>query len=139
MECRMMATVLVVAEEGLPLLLHMGQVLQIRILPYVGVVVLVEPFYESIAGWMIEWREDQFRSYAQGQAQDSTQDATVRKAATEASFVVYLGIVRDAQGLPSMDQELTSLLGTPTRLRLSSRAARHNIDSVEAGDGLPPV
>ena len=103
----MMVAVTVVAEEAFRPLLYMGHALRLRMLPHVVVIVLVKSFHESIAGWMVERGKDQLRPYVQSQAQDFAQNATMREATTEASLVVHLGIARDAQGLPSMDQELT--------------------------------
>jgi len=90
----MRATVLITAEGSLCLLLHTGQAFQMRMLPYVDIVVLVKPFHESVAGWMIEWRKDQLRPHVRRQAQGFAQDATVREASTEAALVVHLSFLR---------------------------------------------
>ena len=54
------------------------------------------------------------------------------EAATETAFVVHLGVARQSNFLPDVDQEIYGILRPTLRVGSSCRIARNHIQGIEA-------
>jgi hypothetical protein len=58
------------------------------------------------------------------------------KAATEATFVVYLGVTRQTDSLPDVDQKRLGIPSPAVAINLSGRITGDDIKGIEAEDLL---
>jgi hypothetical protein len=131
-ESAVMSAASIVSEEPIASLLYLITVLQFGILPDMLAVVLVEPFYASIALWMPDGAEDKLCSHVESKAKDLAQDSGVGETTAETSFVVHLGVLGDSHLLPDVNQKGLSVHRPSTFVGLACWIARNNIDGVEA-------
>jgi hypothetical protein len=131
-ESAVMSAASIVSEEPIASLLYLVTVLQFGILPDMLAVVLVEPFYASVALWMPDGAEDKLCSHVESKAKDLAQDSGVGETTAETSFVVRLGVLGDSHLLPDVNQKGLSVHRPSTLVGLACWIARNNIDGVEA-------
>jgi hypothetical protein len=117
--------------------LDIRAVAQVRVIPDVVVIILVEAFDAAITLWVIQRAKHQFRTNRQGQTDDFAQNTRVGKTPTKTALIVDLGVLRQAHHLPGVNQKLSRLLRPPTGVGLAGRVAGHHVNGIEASDGLP--
>jgi len=94
----------------------------------------MEPFHRTITFWVPDRGKNQLSPHQQGQPHTLAQDIGVGKAATEAGFVIELGVSRNTDCLPEVDQKITGIRGSAMGIYLTGGITRNHINGIETVD-----
>ena len=119
----MMLALPVAQKEFGGFLAHLLEITEIGVFPNVAIVLLMEPFDRTIALWVINRREQEFRADHQGEPDHQAHNMGMGRTATKAAFIIHLGVVRNANLLPYLDQKVRSIAGAPLGVGIASGIA----------------
>jgi hypothetical protein len=95
------------------------------------VVVLVKAFYTPIALRVPDRTENEFCPHVKSKTNNLTQDSWMGESTAKASFVVRLGVSRNTDFLPDVDQESLGVHGPSAFIGLACWIARDDIDGIK--------